>query len=80
MVDLILMGLMVAYAISDQHIPEFDIRIPRFFLVYVALGFTAVSALYGFWEFKSMFLVYQTFEVQPDRTEKKVRVMQRYST
>lgn len=48
MVDLVLLGIMLAYAISDQRSPEYDIKQPRFFLVYIALGFALISVFYGF--------------------------------
>lgn len=46
-IGLILLGLMVDFAITDQQRPSYDMKQPRFYLVYVALGFALLSALYG---------------------------------
>jgi uncharacterized membrane protein YecN with MAPEG domain len=61
LIDFILLAVMLAYAISDQKNPDYDIRQPRFFLVYIALIFAIFSAIYGFSEFGKLFLIYQSF-------------------
>ena len=47
LVDLVLLSIMASYATSDRLDPEFDLSLPRFFLVYGALAFAFVSLLYG---------------------------------
>ena len=54
-VDSILLGLMVSYALRDREDPLFDISVPRFFLVYVAMAFSIASLFYGFYEFFKLF-------------------------
>jgi hypothetical protein len=54
-VDSILLGLMVSYALRDREDPMFNISIPRFFLVYVAMTFSIASLFYGFYEFFKIF-------------------------
>lgn len=54
-VDSILLALMVSYAMRDMEDPLFNISIPRFFLVYVAMTFSLASLFYGFYEFIKVF-------------------------
>lgn len=56
--DVALMAVMLNFAIGDQKNPGYDIRQPRFFLVYVVMGFAVFSALYGLKEFFKLFLLY----------------------
>lgn len=55
LVDTILLGLMISYALRDRDDPLFDIALPRFFLVYVAMTFAIASLFYGFYEFFKLF-------------------------
>jgi hypothetical protein len=74
LIDLVLLTLMGSYALNDQKDPQFDIRQPRFFLVYIALTFALCSAVYGISEFAKIFLVYQTFELTPLSKEEHPRI------
>lgn len=60
------MAVMLGFAINDRQDPSYDIHLPRFFLVYVALGFAILSALYGFNEFAKLFLIYRSFELNAE--------------
>jgi hypothetical protein len=54
-VDSILLTLMISYALRDREDPTFNISIPRFFLVYIALTFSIASLFYGIYEFIKVF-------------------------
>ena len=46
-IDLVLLALMMGYAIDDPRNPDYDMKQPRFYMVYIALGFALLSTLYG---------------------------------
>lgn len=54
-VDSILLTLMISYALKDMNDPMFNISVPRFFLVYVAMSFSLASLVYGIYEFIKIF-------------------------
>lgn len=56
--DLALLAVMLNFAIGDQEDPSYDLRQPRFFLIYVALSFAIISIFYGIKEFAKLFLLY----------------------
>jgi hypothetical protein len=45
------------YARNDINNPLFDMSVPRFFLVYIAMAFAVASLSYGLYEFFKFFLV-----------------------
>ena len=60
-IDLLLFTIMLTYAINDPKDPQFNINLPRFFIVYIALFFVVFCEMYGLSEFKKAFLIHKAF-------------------
>jgi len=56
-IAIILLAITSYYASYDKFSSDYNIENPRYFLVYVAMGFAIISLLYGVYQFIKLFML-----------------------
>lgn len=73
-----LLASVIWFAVTDQENKDYDLKDPRYFMIYIAMLVSVLSLFFGAYHFVSHFLVESRLVITPENKTRKGREVKMY--